>query len=84
MCTGCAPADDPQCSLQPGPETFVYIANLELFTLKIDHSISASEFSLYQSSTQMASRGVVGIDDKDVDICKGLWRVVLWRWLWGL
>ena len=71
LCAACDPTADPMCSLIVGPTSYTYMANLELFTLKIDHSVSAEEFNLFQSSQEMHSDGILTTDGKRIDICKG-------------
>ena len=76
MCAGCVPELDPACSYYVEAGSLTYTSNLELFTLKIDHSVSAEEFNLYQSSAEMRSHGVVTADGSVVDSCLGAALVV--------
>ena len=47
------------------------MGNLEMFTLRVDHSVAASQFNLFQSSTEMRSHGVLDIKGKLLDPCRG-------------
>jgi hypothetical protein len=62
---------DPFCAFNTTTPTVLYPANLERFTLRIDHSLDVFLFNLFQSSTDMKCDGVQDINGNFVDICEG-------------
>ena len=87
---------DPFCAFNTTTPTVLYPANLERFTLRIDHSLDVFLFNLFQSSTDMKCDGVQDINGNFVDICEGgcpeqsaprvscLWRCICLCSGWGL
>ena len=55
----------------------LYAANVELFTLKLDHSLSVSEFQVFKSASSLIDDGLQTVQGKRVEMCTGAWR---WQW----
>lgn len=56
-------------------ETF-FIANLEFFTLLIDHSLDISQLDLFQTANTLQSNGLVDVKGNVVDPCHGACAVL--------
>ncbi len=71
MCvTDCNPSTNSTCNYIFGNYTTLYIADVEMFTLKLDHSLNAPEFNLYESAISMHSDGLKDINGKKLSPCQ--------------
>lgn len=57
------------CDLIQNQTLSTYLANAEMFTLKIDHSLDIEALNLFVSAASLNYEGLIDLNGKRVDPC---------------
>ena len=72
----CYPTLNVTCEYISSPATTVYAANLELFTLRLDHSLDLFQFNKFLSANNLKDEGLQTQNGRRINICDGVCLLV--------